>query len=65
MAIPNELSSDIAAALLTRQNRSKSELKELKEVLFTIHSTLQQMTYDQQQKSHREIARPAKAAKTD
>ena len=65
MAIPNELSSDIAAALLTRQNRSKSELKELKEVLVNIHSTLQQMTYDQQQESPREIARPAKVAKSD
>jgi hypothetical protein len=58
MAISNELSSDIAAALITDQNRSQRELNELKDVLFTIHSTLQEMTYDPQAKAKPETARP-------
>ena len=44
MAIEHELSSEIAAALLTGKERAPSELKHLKETLFRVHSTLQQLT---------------------
>ena len=51
MTISNELFSDIAAALLSAENRSGRDLNELKEVLCTVHSTLQQMTKDQRDRS--------------
>jgi hypothetical protein len=44
MAIEHELSSEIAAALLTGKERAPSELKHLKETVFRVHSTLQQLT---------------------
>jgi hypothetical protein len=46
MAISNELSSEIAAAILANQN-SPQELLRLKEVLLEIHSTLQQMSQEE------------------
>jgi hypothetical protein len=46
MAISHELSSEIAAALLAAKNRSPRELEDLKEVLLSIHSTLQRLTED-------------------
>jgi hypothetical protein len=42
MAITNELSSEIAAALLTKQ-KSPSDLKRLHDVMLQIHTTLQNM----------------------
>jgi len=45
MAISNELSSEIAAALLANQN-SPQDLMKLKQVLLEIHSTLQKMAED-------------------
>jgi hypothetical protein len=44
MAISHELSSEIAAALLAAKERSPRELNDLKEVVFEIHSTLEQLT---------------------
>jgi hypothetical protein len=44
MTISNELSSEIATALLTSKDRSPRELEDLKEILLTIHSTLQKLT---------------------
>jgi hypothetical protein len=44
MAISHELSSEIAAALFTSKERSPRELNDLKEIVFKIHSTLQQLT---------------------
>jgi hypothetical protein len=44
MAIEHELSSEIAAALLTGKEREPSELNHLKETVFRVHSTLQQLT---------------------
>ena len=44
MAISHELSSEIAAALFSAKERSPGELNDLKEILFKIHSTLQQLT---------------------
>ena len=43
MAIPNELSSDIAAAMLA-ENKSPQDLRKLKEILLQVHGTLQQMS---------------------
>ena len=44
MAISNELSSDIAAALIAANARKPDHLHELKEILIEVHSTLQRMT---------------------
>jgi len=44
MAISNELSSDIAAALIAASDKEPRHLSELKEILIEVHSTLQQMT---------------------
>jgi len=46
MAISNELSSEIAAAILAKQD-SQEDLSKLKEVLLEIHSTLQRMSEDE------------------
>ena len=43
MAIANELSSEIAVALLSTKKSSPRELNDLKEMVLKIHSTLQQM----------------------
>jgi hypothetical protein len=43
MAIANELSGEIAVALLSTKKKSPHELNDLKEMVFKIHSTLQQM----------------------
>ncbi len=46
MSIQNELSSDIAVALLTDQTKRPEELKELKELIFRIHELLQDSKTD-------------------
>ena len=46
MAIAHELSSEIAAALFSAKERSPRELNDLKEVIFKIHSTLEELTHD-------------------
>ncbi len=43
MAISNELSSDVAAAILA-QNKSPQELQELKNIILQVHSALQKMS---------------------
>jgi gas vesicle protein len=43
MAISNELSSDIAVAMLAAKNSSEKTRKELKETILRIHSLLQKM----------------------
>lgn len=61
MAISNELSSEIAMALLANQERSPEELNNLKTILLEVHSTLQSLSED----AHRlrtEKVLPAKAA---
>lgn len=50
MAIEHELSSEIAAALLTGKERTPSELNQLKETVFRVHSTLQQLTAESRRK---------------
>ena len=43
MAISNELSSDVAVALLANE-KSPQELKKLKDIILEVHSTLQKMS---------------------
>jgi len=43
MAISNELSSDVAVALLA-QDKSPQELKQLKDIILQVHSALQEMS---------------------
>jgi len=51
MAISHELNSEIAAALLATTVRSPRELRDLKEILLVVHSTLQRLA-DEQQAAH-------------
>jgi len=44
MAISHELSSEIATALFAAKERSPHELNDLKEIVFKIHSTLEQFS---------------------
>ena len=43
MAISNELSSDVAVAILANE-KSPQELKKLKDIILEVHSTLQKMS---------------------
>lgn len=43
MAIPNELSSDIAVAMLAEQ-KSSQELRKLKDIVLLVHGTLQELS---------------------
>jgi len=43
MAISNELSSDVAVALLA-EKKSPQELKQLKDIILEVHSALQKMS---------------------
>jgi predicted transcriptional regulator len=43
MAIPNELSSDVAVALLAKK-KSPQELNRLKDIILEVHSALQKMS---------------------
>ena len=43
MAISNELSSDVAAAILANQ-KSPQELNKLKDIILEVHSVLQKMS---------------------
>lgn len=61
MTISNELSSEIATALLAKE-RSAEELSDLKEILFEVHSTLQSLT--ESAKRERKRVPPAAAATT-
>lgn len=45
MAISNELSSEIAAAILA-ENKTPQELHQLKELILRVHTTLQEMSED-------------------
>jgi len=67
MAISNELSSDVAAALLVK-NKSPQELQQLKDVILQVHSTLQKMSEEtraDRQRTERRSARSNSAAGRD
>lgn len=46
MSIQNELSSDIAVALLARGGKDPEQLKEMKDLILRIHATLQEKVAD-------------------
>lgn len=54
MAISNELSSDIAAAILAAREKHPDNVEELKRIVFQVHSTLQQLT-DETRRRHRAL----------
>jgi len=60
MAISNELSSDIASAILL-ENKSPQELKQLKEIILEVHSALQEMSQlDKERRFEKSGQSPAK-----
>lgn len=64
MAISNELSSEIAAAILV-EKKSPQELKQLKDVILRVHSALQKMSADERANRLRdEGGNPPTAAKS-
>jgi predicted transcriptional regulator len=60
MAISNELSSDVAVAILAEQ-KSPQELEQLKDIILQVHSTLQKMS--EEARSDRIKKMPQKAQK--
>ena len=61
MAISNELSSEVAIAILA-QDKSPQELEQLKDVILQVHSALQKMS--EETRSDRARRKPQKAQKT-
>ena len=57
MTIANELNSDIAAALVAAKDKHPDELNDLKEILLTVHSTLQELK--EQSRSERAFSKAA------
>jgi hypothetical protein len=56
IAISNELSTEIATAILTASDLSPNELRRLKDIVVQVHSTLQQMDVDtREQRTRAEI----------
>jgi len=60
MAISNELSSDVAVAILA-QKKSPEELQQLKDIIVQVHSALQKMS--EQARAERLKKIPEKAQK--
>jgi predicted transcriptional regulator len=58
MAISNELSSEIAAAILANES-SPEDLQKLKAVILEIHSTLQKMSEEEHRSRLRVMAASA------
>jgi hypothetical protein len=56
MSIQNELSSDIAVALLTGKDRDPQRLNDLKQVVLKVHSILQEASKDLRRKRTRAAA---------
>jgi hypothetical protein len=56
MSIQNELSTDIAVALLTRKESNPDELRDLKEVVLRIHAALQEATAERRRSRARSRA---------
>ncbi|MDQ2855440.1 MAG: hypothetical protein M3R68_03870 [Acidobacteriota bacterium] len=59
MTISNELSSEIAVALVTAKGKQPAELNDLKEILLEVHSTLQKLT--EESRNARALSRAAGA----
>lgn len=63
MAISHELSSEIAAALLTAKEKSRRELDDLKDIVLTVHRTLEQLAKGARADRHAAIVRRKTAGK--
>ena len=59
MTIANELSSEIAFALVAAKDKQPGDLNDLKEILLEVHSTLQKLT--EQSRNARALSRAAGA----
>jgi hypothetical protein len=57
MSIANELSSDIAAALLTAENSTFEELSGRKETVIKVHSVLHELDVAQEERSRHAVAK--------
>lgn len=63
MAISNELSSEIAAAILV-EKKTPQELKQLKDVILQVHSTLQKMAAEERAKRLKDEGIPPTSVKS-
>lgn len=63
MAISNELSSEIAAAILV-EKKSPTELNQLKDVIMRVHSTLQQLSEEERARRSEDIVKHGPSQKT-
>jgi predicted transcriptional regulator len=61
MAISNELSSEIAAAILA-EKKSPQELNQLKDIILRVHSALQQMSEETREMRFKTRVRQASSA---
>lgn len=61
MTIANELSSEIASALVAAKDKQPDELNDLKEILLEVHATLQKLT--EESRSERALAKAAGASR--
>jgi len=64
MAISNELSSEIAAAILA-EKKTPQELNQLKEVILRVHTALQQMSKEARAQRFKTHARSASNTKLE
>jgi hypothetical protein len=64
MAISNELSSEIASAILAAKHKSPEELRILQEIVMKVHYTLQEMSIQARSQSRRDD-RDSKGSLTD
>lgn len=53
MSISHELSGEIATALFTEKERSPGELKDLRDIVFKVHSTLEELA--KKSRAHRHL----------
>lgn len=56
MAISNELSSEIAAAILA-EKKSPQDLNQLKDIILRVHSALQKMSEEARATRFKQVAR--------
>ena len=63
MAISNELSSEIAAAILV-EKKTPQELKQLKDVILRVHSALQKMSAEERAKRLKDDGIPPTTVKS-
>jgi hypothetical protein len=61
MAISNELSGDIAAAILGTKTSAGRNISDLKETVLKVHSILQELSEQDRKKDHREIGKASEA----